>query len=153
MNKRRSVAEATRSIRFSDPEEAMANSPMRLYHEQLAITSKQASLWPGGADADGPEAVAVLGHSITLVAGDEKATAFRLGKVSILLSDSEVRLVAEVASNGGVIYGSLGTSNFQRDLGPELAAQIYRQYAGFYEGRNITVIPGGPGEKGLSQKE
>ena len=136
--------------RFKSPAEAIADSPVMLWHATREPTEKPASLWPGGRDAGGPGAVQILGHTITLVAMDRDSCEFKFGKVTLLLSDGAVRVIADVGPEGGTLEGTLGTNSSERPMDPDLAAQIFQEYSKRYTGKRLTINP--PAERDQSEE-
>ena len=139
MDRRTNAAEAGTLIRSNTAGEWMANSEMTLYQESKEIAERPASLWPGGDGADGPDAVPVAGHIITLVADGRYIDTFRLGTVTLLISDTDIRITAEVRRAEELLEASLRKANVHPGMDPEMAAQVFRAFARPCEAQDITV--------------
>ena len=142
MNQNTDVGRIAAGRRFKTTEDLLANSHIRLFHEIQDFNNKPASSWPGGTDAEDEDGVTVLGHTISVAADTEDSLRGRVAMFTLLLTDSEVRITAEIAPGEGMLFGSLGTSALHDPMEPGTATQIFRHYMEFYEANPITLHSG-----------
>ena len=142
MNRNIDVARIARLTRFSTPEEAMLNNPMRILQDMRRFADKPASAWPGGADSDGENGVTVLGQTMTVVAEYELSHTARVGKFTLMLMDSHPRIVTEVTPTQGVVLALLPDSTPHADMDPATATQVFRHYMLFHEQEPLTLHSG-----------
>ena len=136
------VAKIAKSARFNRPEEASAKSPVRILHAMNYFAHKPASSWPGGADAEAQGGVTVLEQTITVSPESDLPHTASVSKFTLLLLDSDIRIIADVPPNQGIIAALLTDVTVHVNMEPETAAQVFQHYMALHKRKPLTPHSG-----------